>query len=106
MTAAPVLGTRLTDDECRAVVEHGIPGPVIAVWGEDWDGNPTVRLARSGSVVCLRGTHGKKFDVHGPQAAVCHVCGELIVVQHAGELLGVQQRHLWDSHGVSASLLP
>lgn len=97
-------GQRLTDAEI-ADLDEPIPADVVAVWGADWNGSPVLRGVRSGYRTVLVGKFGEGFDGSGPSAILCGECGELMVVQAAGELTLLHQRHLYREHGISAPLL-
>lgn len=99
------IGERLTESEIAAL-DQPVPEGVVAVWGEDWDGNPVLRGIRAGQVTCLRGEFGKKFDIRGPEATLCGECGELLLVDAAGKLTLLHQQHLYREHGISAAILP
>lgn len=83
-----------------------VPDGVLAVWGEDWDGNATIRAVRAGAVTVLRGKHGERFDVDGPCASLCSECSELIVAAAPGAHVVETQRHYRDAHGRDLPLLP
>lgn len=101
----PAIGDRITDDELAAL-ELKRPADAVVVWGADWDGNLVPRAVRRGYGAALVGEYGKKFDVRGPEALLCVECGDLLVVQAAGEMTLLYQRHLRSEHGISAPLLP
>ncbi|MFZ2239808.1 MAG: hypothetical protein WAV90_09735 [Gordonia amarae] len=98
-------GDALTTAEIAAL-DGPVPEGAMAVWGEDWSGNPVVRGVSTNRITVLRGEFGKKFDVPGPTATLCHECGALLFVTSSADMSLLQQRHLWDAHGISVSLLP
>lgn len=98
------IGQRLSDAEI-ADLDEPIPAGVVAVWGADWNGSAVLRGVRSGYRTVLVGEFGEGFDSRGPNAILCGECGELLVVQAAGELTMLHQRHLYREHGISAPLL-
>ncbi|UVK59900.1 hypothetical protein SEA_OBLADI_163 [Gordonia phage ObLaDi] len=83
-----------------------VPDDVTVVWGETWEGVPTLRPVRSGYSSCLRGEHGRRFDIRGPGAWKCRECGELLVSSTSPIYPVDIQRHYATVHGFTPALLP
>ena len=97
-----MIGVRVQADQ---LVGIDVADGVIAVWGEDWSGNPVMRAVKPGIKTVLRGEFGQGFDTDGPVAGACGECGALLVSPTSGHHTMTVQRH-YAEHGQSLAMLP
>lgn len=99
-----MLGSKLSEVELS---EHEItlPDGYFAVWGEDWEGNRTIRPLRPGYETVLRGKTGQQFDVRGPVVSMCRDCEEILLSAVSAEHTSTIQHHYSEAHDYVPGML-